>query len=106
MSTAAIEVAMPENAPVVVPGLSSPPDSNNASKHDDGSDSELSEIDEPEAEPTAEAEPEPQQEPEDDIGEVVPFEISDGVPIFKPTMEQFKDFQKYVGVFLWPPPQP
>lgn len=60
-------------------GLSSPPDSNNALKLD-GSDSELSDI----------------EEPEEDIGEVLPDRYEGGVPIFTPTMEQFKSFSPYV----------
>ena len=60
-------------------GLSSPPDSNNALKLD-GSDSELSDI----------------EEPEEDIGEVLPDHYEGGVPIFTPTMEQFKSFTPYV----------
>ncbi len=61
-------------------GLSSPPDSNNALKLD-GSDSELSDI----------------EEPEEDIGEVFPDHYEGGVPIFTPTMEQFKSFSPYVS---------
>jgi hypothetical protein len=60
-------------------GLSSPPESNNALKLD-GSDSELSDL----------------EEPEEDIGEVLPDHYEGGVPIFTPTMEQFKSFQPYV----------
>jgi hypothetical protein len=62
-------------------GLSSPPDSNNALKLD-GSDSELSDI----------------EEPEEDIGEVVPDHYEGGVPIFMPTMDQFKSFTPYVSL--------
>jgi hypothetical protein len=62
-------------------GLSSPPESNNALKLD-GSDSELSDI----------------EEPEEDIGEVVPDHYDGGVPIFTPTMEQFKSFTPYVSL--------
>ena len=64
-------------------GLSSPPDSNNALKLD-GSDSELSDI----------------EEPEEDIGEVLPDHYEGGVPIFTPTMEQFKSFSPYVGLSI------
>lgn len=63
-------------------GLSSPPDSNNARKLD-GSDSELSDI----------------EDGEEDIGDVQPDSYDDGgrVPIFKPTMHQFKSFKTYVS---------
>ena len=63
-------------------GLSSPPDSNNAIKLD-GSDSELSDIEDPE---------------EEDIGEILPDHYEGGVPVFTPTMEQFKSFQHYVSL--------
>ena len=62
-------------------GLSSPPDSNNAIKLE-GSDSELSDIEDPEG---------------DDIGEILPDHYEGGVPIFTPTMDQFKSFQRYVS---------
>lgn len=61
-------------------GISSPPDSSGALKLD-GSDSELSDI----------------EEPEEDIGEVVPDRYEGGVPIFIPTMEQFKSFTPFVS---------
>lgn len=77
--------------------LHSPPDSNNATKTD-GSDSELSDLDEamPDIDsipglPKVEEEPE-----EEDIGEVLPDHWSGTVPVFKPTMHQFKDFKKFV----------
>ncbi len=63
--------------------LRSPPESRKDSPPSnklDGSDSELSDL-----------------EDEDDIGVVEPDEYSDdGVPIFKPTMSQFKSFKLYV----------
>ena len=68
-------------------GIASPPDSNKESpslKHEGSvSDSELSDI----------------EDPEEDIGEVVPDHFADDgrVPVFKPTMHQFKSFQRYVG---------
>lgn len=85
--------------------LHSPPDSNNAPKSD-GSDSELSDLDE---EPvlgdaphmaTAPA-PAPEdakgeEEEKDDIGEVLPDHWSGAVPVFKPEMHQFKDFKRFV----------
>lgn len=88
--------------------LHSPPDSNNAPKTD-ASDSELSDLeDEPvldgvslPAVPSSaqdipsDAPVEPIPEPED-IGEVLPDHWSGAVPIFKPTMHQFKDFQRFV----------
>ena len=33
---------------------------------------------------------------DDDIGEIVPDHYSGTVPVFKPTMHQFKDFQRFV----------
>lgn len=88
MSTDAIEVAVPESE-VHIPkdaGLSSPPASNNADKLD-ASDSELSDLD----------------EPEEDIGEVVPDHYADDgrVPVFKPPMSQFKNFQLYVSTTIY-----
>ena len=98
-------------------GLHSPPDSNKAMDAD-GSDSELSDledvasrledalrddpIDEPKAEPKEEEshpapEPEPEPEPEvEDIGEVLPDHWSGTVPVFKPDMKQFQDFKRFV----------
>ena len=98
-------------------GLHSPPDSNNAMNLD-GSDSELSDIDEvadklngklhagdalakpavpPESAETESA-PEVKVEPEvEDIGEVLPDHYSGTVPIFKPTWKQFRDFKLFVS---------
>jgi hypothetical protein len=78
-------------------GLHSPPDSNNATKLD-GSDSELSDIEDMVEEQLRAELPkvEPDQEPVDDIGEVLPAEWSGTVPVFKPTMHQFKDFKRFV----------
>jgi len=83
MSTDAIvEMAPPPVGKEPRPAcFSSPPESNNALKLD-GSDSELSDI----------------EEPEEDIGEVVPDHYDGGVPIFTPTMEQFKSFTPYVSL--------
>ncbi|KAK3683433.1 hypothetical protein B0T22DRAFT_384051 [Podospora appendiculata] len=92
-------------------GLHSPPDSNNAMNLD-GSDSELSDIDEvadklngivkgelppPSVEVHAELEEEEEVEVED-IGEVLPDHFSGTVPVFKPTMKQFKDFKLFYGM--------
>ena len=64
--------------------LHSPPQSNKDSPPShkvDDSDSELSDLEE-----------------EEDIGVVEPDHISDdGVPVFKPTMAQFKSFKHYVS---------
>ncbi|CAM1510462.1 Fc.00g007970.m01.CDS01 [Cosmosporella sp. VM-42] len=108
MSTEAL--AAPANDPVVVSGqdqidspkllqlafLHSPPDSNDTHKTD-ASDSELSDLDE---EPVLSDAPMPAPESddvndEDDIGEVLPDHWSGSVPVFKPTMHQFKDFKRF-----------
>ncbi|KAL1908024.1 hypothetical protein Sste5344_006261 [Sporothrix stenoceras] len=147
-------------------GLHSPPDSNNASKLDGSSDSELSDLDDealaetfqsmqPETEdgdvdvdatltsvttpmattaadtvyaasavasdaaptvfasapedssttpaPTEDDKPAsadasaPAADDEDDIGEVEPDHFSGTVPVFRPTMHQFRDFKKFMG---------
>lgn len=92
-------------------GLHSPPDSNNAMKLD-GSDSELSDIDDaviegmdptnapeaPELPTIKEEEKEDNTDAlkDEDIGEVFPDHWSGTVPVFRPTMFQFKDFTKFV----------
>ncbi|EHA57186.1 hypothetical protein MGG_09186 [Pyricularia oryzae 70-15] len=89
-------------------GLNSPPDSNNAMKLD-GSDSELSDLDDaiaadlqaarPDGSATTAPAPtasEPGPEPKIDIGEVLPAEYSGTVPVFRPTMEQFRDFKLFM----------
>lgn len=77
MSTDAMAPPVPEDGQV---GLNSPPESNSALR-DAGSDSELSDL-----------EPEPDTKPPLVIE---PDHISDGgVPVFKPNMEQFADFQR------------
>jgi hypothetical protein len=90
--------------------LHSPPDSNNMTKSD-GSDSELSDL---EDEPILSDPPQPissgdngannetKEKPNDDIGEVLPDHWSGAVPIFKPTMHQFRDFKRFVCCHLVP----
>ncbi|KAF4966643.1 hypothetical protein FSARC_5692 [Fusarium sarcochroum] len=84
--------------------LHSPPDSNNLAKSD-GSDSELSDL---EGEPILSDAPQPlpssdngpsddsKNDANDDIGEVLPDHWSGAVPIFKPTMHQFRDFKRFM----------
>ncbi|KKA29352.1 hypothetical protein TD95_001946 [Thielaviopsis punctulata] len=43
-----------------------------------------------------EIDPEKQAAEDEDIGEVLPAEWSGKVPIFRPTMQQFKDFKKFM----------
>ena len=83
-------------------GLNSPPDSNNALL--DGSDSELSDLDDFAPERMTEATtdhveglPEEMAQ-EDEIGEITPDHYSNGVPVFKPTMRQFRDFKVFVRI--------
>ncbi|KAL2184985.1 hypothetical protein L209DRAFT_808244 [Thermothelomyces heterothallicus CBS 203.75] len=122
MSIEAIGAAAPAVAIDVEPStdstkpiaLHSPPDSNNAVDVD-GSDSELSDLDEVagrldgelqaelkgefEAEPKMEPKVEPGTEPQaedDDIGEILPDHWSGTVPVFKPTMKQFQDFKLFM----------
>ncbi|KAI0479471.1 hypothetical protein GGR56DRAFT_635222 [Xylariaceae sp. FL0804] len=86
-------------------GLHSPPDSNSAMKLD-GSDSELSDLEDPTIDdfqpapptaPTPREEPAADEEPEEeDIGDVVPDHWSGTVPVFRPDMHQFKDFKKFM----------
>jgi hypothetical protein len=84
MSADTVVVAPP---PETEKQLHSPPPSNkdSTSLKLDGSasESELSDL----------------EDSEDDIGEVTPAFISDGgVPVFKPTMDQFKSFKVYVSL--------
>lgn len=77
--------------------LHSPPDSNDAGKSE-SSDSELSDLDDEEP-PLEDA---PTLPPDlgaqlDDIGDVEPDHWSSGnVPVFRPTMDQFRDFRRFV----------
>lgn len=116
MSTEAIGAAAPGATTIAMdvdqpPGLHSPPDSNDAMNLDD-SDSELSDLDEladklndklpcpgeADLPKVVEAEPEPEvvKEEEEDIGEILPDHFSGTVPVFRPTMKQFKDFKRFV----------
>ncbi|EAQ86808.1 hypothetical protein CHGG_08061 [Chaetomium globosum CBS 148.51] len=123
----AMDVELPAVSPKPV-ALHSPPDSHNAVDAD-GSDSELSDLDElagkldddlgdefrnefknevknepkeekpqdtPQEPPKVEPESEPQPPPVEDIGEVLPDHWSGTVPVFKPTMKQFKDFKLFM----------
>lgn len=110
-----------ECAPRPAPAfLHSPPESNNTVKSD-ASDSELSDLDEepilddaptlladlqhkPDSEslPQEKAEPQPDAVQEEDIGDVLPDHWTNGVPVFKPTMAQFKDFNLFVRLLLAP----
>jgi hypothetical protein len=105
-------------------GLHSPPDSNGAVKFDSSDDSELSDLDDAAGDfdfaPPVTSQPSPPQsdtrnedgqdqsegkaedEEVDDIGVVVPDHWSGTVPVFKPSMHQFKDFKKFVRL----PPMP
>ncbi|KAF7547927.1 hypothetical protein G7Z17_g7384 [Cylindrodendrum hubeiense] len=75
--------------------LHSPPDSNNTIKSD-ASDSELSELDEEPILSDAPMPPPASDDGQDDIGEVLPDHWSGTVPVFKPTMDQFKDFKRFM----------
>lgn len=88
--------------------LYSPPDSNDVVKTD-ASDSELSDLDdEPVLDGPPPAPPAPQLnghcesdkqqgDPDhDEIGDVSPDHWSGNVPVFRPTMRQFNDFQRFV----------
>jgi hypothetical protein len=82
-------------------GLHSPPDSNNAVKLDGSDDSELSDLDDAIAEELRMDPPLSMPVPEDDIGEIEPDHFDGTVPVFKPTMHQFKDFKKFVRFVLF-----
>ncbi|KAI0008948.1 hypothetical protein F4779DRAFT_409461 [Xylariaceae sp. FL0662B] len=100
-------------------GLHSPPDSNSAMKLDGSDDSELSDLEDPSIiddtlnislnpnppsprpQPQSEldnniVEKEEKEEDEEDIGEVLPDHWSGTVPVFKPDINQFKDFKKFM----------
>ncbi|KAG9228999.1 putative DNA damage-responsive transcriptional repressor RPH1 [Amylocarpus encephaloides] len=85
--SADVAVAVPTSGPAVeASGLHSPPDSNTK----DPSDSELSDLDEEHNEP-------PSAENETDMEEIEPDYYSDGgVPVFVPTMGQFRDFTQFM----------
>ncbi|KAH7320886.1 hypothetical protein B0I35DRAFT_450522 [Stachybotrys elegans] len=81
----------------------SPPDSNSNHTHkSDASDSELSDLDEepildhPPSLPDTPPESHRSNDEEVDIGEVLPDHWTNGVPVFKPTMDQFKDFNLFM----------
>jgi hypothetical protein len=70
-------------------------------------------IPEPKVEPNDESKDGPKDEPEhepqpvpEDIGEVLPDHWSGNVPVFKPTMKQFKDFKLFVCRLSLAPIQP
>ncbi|ETS02192.1 hypothetical protein M419DRAFT_79465 [Trichoderma reesei RUT C-30] len=77
--------------------LHSPPDSNDAGKSE-SSDSELSDLDdEPPIEDAPTLPPDLGHQLDDDIGDVVPDHWSSGnVPVFRPTMDQFRDFRRFM----------
>jgi hypothetical protein len=91
-------------------GLHSPPDSNNAMKLD-GSDSELSDLDDvadesaapataaaatADADTTGNTSTESASPPKKDIGDIAPDHWSGTVPVFKPSLDQFEDFKLFV----------
>lgn len=88
-----------------VEGLHSPPDSNGPRKAE-GSESELSDVEDPtdsvkicdddlfKSNSHGQC---PATEQEEDIGEILPAEWSGTVPVFRPTMKQFKDFKQFVS---------
>jgi hypothetical protein len=87
--------------------LHSPPDSNDAGKSE-SSDSELSDLDdEPPIEDAPTLPPDLGHQLDDDIGDVVPDHWSSGnVPVFRPTMDQFRDFRRFVCRSPTPGSQP
>lgn len=101
---AQIEVASEPTDSLKPTGLHSPPDSNSAMKLDGSDDSDLSDLEDPD--PTIDSQPiefaaspetkKDDEEDDDDIGEVLPDHWSGTVPVFKPTMHQFKDFKKFM----------
>ena len=109
-----IAVVPPDAAPAKPTGLHSPPDSNSAAKLDGSDDSELSDLDDAIADafrpdppaPAPAASPAPPPAEDDDIGEVEPDHWSGTVPVFKPGMDQFKDFKKFVRRRPGAPPSP
>ncbi|KAI5458125.1 hypothetical protein BGZ63DRAFT_427404 [Mariannaea sp. PMI_226] len=108
IESAEAKESLPQQKPQAQSGfLHSPPESNNNVKSD-ASDSELSDLeDEPilsdlEDEPILSDAPMPdsahdaEADDQDDIGEVFPDHWSGTVPVFRPTMHQFKDFQRFM----------
>lgn len=97
MATDVVALPMLEGAPA---GLNSPPDSNPALK-DPNSDSDLSDLEPDQAEqmfmsdsppvPKLDAKFVPKHEATD-VLDIQPIDIQGGVPIFKPSMEEFSDF--------------
>jgi hypothetical protein len=104
-----------------ITGLHSPPDSNNAMTAD-GTDSELSELEDDVAEqiqletqavrnvesPAAASQPQPpppqlEEAETDDVGDIEPDHFENTVPVFRPTIKQFQDFQKFVRCSCLPP---
>ena len=83
MSTATDQVVVPSEVKqsTIPQGLASPPESNNTIRTDPSSDSELSDL-----EFTAEDTIEPDH-----------WEDDGRVPVFMPTMAQFKDFNLFVS---------
>jgi hypothetical protein len=89
-------------------GLNSPPDSNPALK-DTGSDSELSDLEPDLADYDMMSADQPAPQPADSIVpeskdpyllDIRPIRFEGGVPVFKPTMEEFSDFTRCMIVLF------
>lgn len=87
MSTATDQVVVPGEGeqPTTSQGLASPPESNNTIRTDPSSDSELSDL-----------------EFSDEPVEPEHWEDDGRVPVFMPTMAQFKDFNSFVSRKVFP----